>query len=181
MHYYNYQVYDQAETQFKLQKHPQSVGFSYDNEFKDVRIDKIDGRLLDNIIDYNKNLTPDEIDGTNVHNILKFNNLMSLREFDKMLIAKQYEKLYGKSREANIIQQEEYDNSRFMNLSLNEIVYKFTTVMAELINELPIVLNNVYEGDEFNLDIFTKDDRLIYIGIFFILLGLFLYFISISS
>lgn len=177
MHYYNYQVYDQADTQFKRQRHPSNLGFSYDNEFKDVRIDKINGHLLDNIIDYNKNLTPDEINGTTVNNILKYNNLMSLREFDKMLIAKQYEKLYGKSRDANIKQMEEYENNRFSNLSLNEIAYKFTDTMAELIEEIP----KAYEDDDLNLDIFTKDDRLIYVGIFFVLLGFFLYFINISS
>jgi len=177
MHYYNYQVYDQAEQQFKRNRHPNNLGFGYDNEFKDVRIDKIDGRLLDNIVEYNKNLTPDEINGTNVNNILKYDNLMTLSEFDKMLISKQYEKLYGKTRDANIIQQEEYENNKFMNLSLNEIAYKFTNTMAELIDEIP----KAYVQDNLNLEIFTKDDRLIYVGIFFILLGFFLYFINVSS
>jgi len=174
MYHYNYEVEDQADTQFKRQRHPFNLGFDYDNEFKQVRVDKIDGRLLDNIVEYNKNLTPDEVNGTTVNNILKYNNLMSLREFDKMLIAQQYEKLYGMSRDANIEENEKFENNKFMNMSLNEIIYKFTNTMMQLINELP----KAYENDNVNLEMFTKDDRIIYIGIFFVLVSLFI-FISI--
>ncbi len=176
MHYYNYEAYGQADTEFKRQRHPSNLGFNYDNEFKPVRIDKIDGRLLDNIVEYNKNLTPDEINGTNVNNILKYDNLLTLREFDKMLIAKQYEKLYGKTRDANIIQQEEYQNSKFTNMSLYEIFNKFTMTMMEFIHEIPLA----YEKNTLNYEMFTKDDRMIYVGMFLIILALFLYFIHLS-
>ncbi len=176
MHYYNYEAYDQADTQFKRQRHPSNLGFSFDNEFKQVRVDKINGRLLDNVVEYNKNLTPDEINGTNINNILKYNNLMTLREFDKMIIAQQYQKLYGKTRDANIIEQEKFENNKFTNLSLNEIFYKFTGVMMELINELP----KAYENDTLNLEMFTKNDRMIYVGILFIFIALFFYFINVS-
>lgn len=177
MHYYNYDVSDQAEVEFKRQRHPSNLGFNYNNEFKQVRVDKIDGRLLDNIIEFNKNLTPDEVNGTMVNNILKYDNLMSVREFDKMLIAKQYEKLYGKTSDANIIEQEKFENNKFLNLSLNEVFYKFTNTMMELIHELPLA----YEKNGINAEIFTKNDRPIYIGIFFILLAIFIYFVSVSS
>ena len=177
MHYYNYETNNNPEINFDKVKHPSNHGFNYDNEFKDVQINKINGKLLDNIVDYNKNLTPDEINGTNVNNILKYDNLMTLREFDKMLIAKQYEKLYGKTYEANINEREVYDNSKFMNLSLNEILYKFTNTMIDILNDLI----KEYENDNILINIFIKDDRLIYIGIFFILFALFLYFINVSS
>lgn len=177
MHYYNYQPYDQSSIKFSRQRPPYNLGFNYDNEFKDVRIDKIDGKLLDNIIDYNKNLTSDEVNGTFYSNILKYDNLMNLSEFDKMLIAKQYEKLYGKTKEANMVEQEKYENSKFMNLSLNDVIYKFTNTMMELIHELP----KAYEEDNLSYEIFTKDDRIIYVGIFFVLLAVFLYFISLTK
>ena len=102
---------------------------------------------------------------------------MTLREFDKMLIAKQYEKLYGKTYEANINEREVYENGKFMNLSLNEILYKFTNTMIDILNDLI----KEYENDNISIDIFIKDDRLIYIGIFFILFALFIYFINVSS
>ncbi len=176
MHYYNYQVYDQADKDFKRQKHPSNLGFNYDNEFKQVKIDKINSYLLDNVVEYNKNLTPDEINGTNVNNILKYDNLLTLSEFDKMLIAQQYEKIYGKTRDANIAQNEEYYNSKFMNLSMNEIFNKFTQTMIELIHEIPLA----YDKDEINYEMFTKNDRIIYIGLFLVLLAIFLYFIHLS-
>ncbi len=176
MHYYNYQAYDQADVQFNRQRHPSNLGFNYDNEFKPVRIDKIDGKLLDNIVEYNKNLTPDEINGTNINNILKYDNLMTLSEFDKMTIAQQYQKLYGMTRDANIIQKEEFENNKFLNLSLNEVLNKFTGVMIELIHEIP----KAYDNDTLNIDMFMKDNRLIYVGIFFILVALFFYFINVS-
>jgi hypothetical protein len=177
MHYYNYQPYSQADVQFKEQRHPFNLGFNFDNEFKQVNIDKIDGKLLDNIQEYNKNLTPDEVNATNFNNILKYNNLMTLSEFDKMLIAKQYQKLYGKTEEANAIAQENYENDKITNMSLNEIAYKFTDVMKDLIHEVP----KAYEDDCLNYEMFTKNDRLTYVGIFFILLAIFLYFINVSS
>lgn len=175
MHYYNYSPV--STVHFKEQRFPTNLGFADENEFKPVKIDKIDGKLLDNVIEYNKNLTPDEINGTTFNNILKYNNLMTLSEFDKMLIAKQYQKLYRKNGEANAEVQEKYENDKFTNLSLNEIAYKFTDTMAQLIHEIP----KAYEKDDLNVELFTKNDRLTYVGIFFVLLSAMLYFISISS
>jgi hypothetical protein len=177
MHYYNYGIYDKTDTNFKRQKHPSNLGFNFDNEFKPVRIDKIDGKLLDNIVEFNKNLTQDEINGTTYNNILKYNNLLTLSEFDKMLIAKQYQKLYGKTEEANIERKEDFENNRFINLSLYEIFNKFILTMIELMNELPLA----YEKNEIKLEIFTKNDRLIYIGLLFIILAIFIYFISLTK
>lgn len=177
MYYYNYHPYDEAEIPFKRQRYPSNLGFSYDNEFKNIRIDKINGHLLDNIVEYNKNLTPDEINGTNVNNIVKYNNLMNLSQFDKMLIAQEYRRLYGKSRDANIQREEEYQNGLFMNLSLSEIVNKFTETMMQLVHEIP----RAYETDTLNLEMFTRDDRLIYIGILLMLVAFFIYFISSSK
>jgi len=187
MHYYNYQPYDslfeentrnqdQATVKFNRQRHPSNLGFSDPNEFKPVNVNKIQGRLLDNIVEYNKNLTPDEINGTTYNNILKYNNLMTLSEFDKMLIAKQYQKLYGMTRDTNIIEQEKFENNKFMNLSINEIVNNFTKVMMELIHEIP----KAYEEETLNYQMFTRDDRINYVGIFFILLSVLLYFIYVS-
>ena len=176
MYYYNYHPYDEQDIDFEKQKHPSNLGFSDPNEFKEVNIKKIDGKLLDNIVEYNKNLTPDEINGTTVNNILKYDNLMSLSEFDKMLMAKQYRKLYGKSEEANNNKLENYINNKFTNLSLSEIFYKFTKTMMDLIQEIP----EKYEKDKLDINIFMKEDRIIYVGILCVIIALLLYFISVS-
>lgn len=182
MQYYHINPADVNEqpVHFQQQKYPTNLGFSEDNEYKPVKISKINGYLLDNIVEYNKNLSEDEVNGTNVNNITKYNNLLSLSDFDKMLIAKEYEKLYGKSREDNLMRRELWENNRFLNMSLSEIVDKFTKTMMELIHEIPINMEKNQTGGSFDWSIFTRDDRIIYLGILFISLGVFLYFISLS-
>ncbi len=175
MNYYNYGNADNDES-FKRQKVPYNLGFNDNTEFKPVKIDKINGKLLDNIIEYNKNLTPDEVNGTTTNNILKYDNLMLLSEFDKMLIAKQYEQLYGKTVEANVKQNEAYQNSKFYNMTLREIFDNFTKTMIELMEEIPIA----YSKNELNVNMIMKDDRMTYIGIFLLLLSIFLYFINLT-
>jgi hypothetical protein len=177
MHYYNYQPYGRSDMTFKSQRPPSNLGFNYDNEYKDVRIDKINPQLLNNIVEYNKNLLPDQVDQSNFANILKYDNLMTLSEFDKMMIAKQYQKLYGKTEEANEEILDNYEDSKFYNKSLSELVYNFTGVMMELIHEIP----KAYEDNELNYKILTKNDRSIYVGMFFVLLSIFLYFINLTK
>ena len=178
MYNYNYEPYEDDDRliKFSEQRKPSNLGFNYNNEFKNIRIDKIDGRLLDNIVEYNKNLTPDEVNGTNVNNILKYDNLMTVSEFDKMLIAKQYQKLYDLSNGTNEKNTELYENGKLSNLSLNEISYNFSNVFTDIINEFP----TAYKNGKLK-EIFTKDDRLIYVGFFMILLSLFFYFISFTK
>ena len=137
-----------------------------------IRIDKINGKLLDNIVEYNKNLTPDEVNGTNVNNILKYNNLMSVSEFDKMLIAKQYQKLYGLSNESTEEVRDNFENSKFMNLSLREILYNFVNVLTDLLDEVP----NAYKNGTLNMGMIMREDRIIYVGLFLILLSVLFYF-----
>lgn len=175
MYYYNFQPYNDDSVNFQSQRAPVSLGWRDNDQYKPININKIQNNILDNIVQYNKNLTEDQVNNTNVNNIIKFDNLMSLREFDKMLLAKEYEKLYHKSRDANIKQTAEYLSSQFQNLSLTDIYMKFIKTMTEMINEYSANPNKI------NLEFFTKNDRPIYLGILFILISLILYFISSSS
>jgi len=176
MYYYNYEPIpdDDRTVKFQKQRKPQNLGFSYNDEYKNIRIDKIKGHLLDNIVEFNKNLTPDEINGTTVNNILKYNNLMSVSEFDKMLMAKQYQRLFGLSNDINEQKQNEYTNNKFSNLSLSEIGYNFSNVMLDLVNELP----TAYKNKTINKEMFLREDRITYIGIFMITLSLMFYFMT---
>ena len=181
MQYYNYQEYkkdDNVDTiDFDKQRMPSNLGFNNNNQYIPVNINKINGKLLDNIVEYNKNLTEDEINGTNVNNIIKYDNLLSLSEFDKMLMAKQYEKLYDKSRNENINRITDYENNKFTNLSLNEIFEKFTETMIELLDELP----DAIARNKFDKNIIMKNDRMIYVGILLVIVSMFVYFILLSS
>jgi hypothetical protein len=175
MHYYNFQPLEDNSVNFESQKAPVSLGWRDNNQYKPLNINKIQNNILDNIVQFNKNLTEDEVNNTNVNNIIKYDNLMSLREFDKMLLAKEYEKLYHKTRDANIKQDAQYFASQFQNMSLTDIYMNFIKTFKEMINEYSA------NPDKINIEFFTKKDRSIYIGILFIIISLFLYFISSSS
>jgi len=185
MEYYNYSPVltsddnSPKEEVFVPQKAPFNSGynFNYNNEFSDLRVDKINGRLLDNIVEYNKNLQPDEVNGTMVNNILKYNNLISVSEFDKMLMARQFEKLKGKTEVENESIMDNFLRGKLLNMSFNDIATKFTEVMSEIMDELLVA----YETKKYSLEIITKGDRLIYVGLFMILISFFFYFIHISS
>jgi len=182
MQYYNYQEYkndknDIDTIDFNKQRMPSNLGFNDNTQYIPVNVNKINGKLLDNIVEYNKNLTEDEINGTNVNNIIKYDNLLTLSEFDKMLMAKQYEKLYNKSHNENINRVTEYENNKFTNLSLNEIFEKFGETMMELLDEVPMAIAQ----NNFDKNIIMKNDRMTYVGILFVFISMFIYFILLSS
>lgn len=177
MSYYNYKPYDREPYNFSKNREPNNLGFYPTDYFKDVNVNKIKGDLLDNIYHYNKNLTDDEINGTNVNNILKYNNLLTLGQFDKMLIADQYERLYNMSRTTNDITQQEVEESRFINMPISQILANFSKTWIDIINEIP----SAFKRDYINWEIFTKEDRLTYVGLLFFILSFLIYFIYLSS
>lgn len=63
----------------------------------------------------------------------------------------------------------------FINHTISQVVYKFFNIWIEIFNDL---LNS--DGNDI-FDIFTRDDRLVYIGIMFIFISIFLYYVEISK
>ena len=102
---------------------------------------------------------------------------------------------------SNIVKDSEYSNSDIMNIPLKQLIEKWSKINVLVFNELIEFISrirnysNYFEDiDETEniitgvikfivdlLKIFTKNDRGIYIGITFIILSVFLYFIGISS
>lgn len=83
---------------------------------------------------------------------------------------------------------ENENNIKIYNLSFKNIVINFTKYIIEMLDELVDYVNNYYilknkNKNMFNefIEIFVKKDRLIYTGIFFILLSFIFYFMDISS
>lgn len=65
---------------------------------------------------------------------------------------------------------------QFVNMNISYIVYRFLNIWGDIFKELVNI-----DSSKMNLfEIFTKDDRLIYIGVMLILLSIFLYYIDIS-
>ena len=70
---------------------------------------------------------------------------------------------------------EDVKEKEFINHTISQVVYKFFNIWIEIFNDL---LNS--NGKDI-FDIFSKDDRLVYIGIMFIFISIFLYYIEISK
>ena len=112
---------------------------------------------------------------------------LSFSEYHKIL-EKNY--LFFKDRKENNKLVEEKENKKLFNLSLNQIGKKFSNNFIKMLNDVIELIDKYYieknydENDSFVNDfflIFIIEDRLIYSGIFFILLAFFFYFMDISS
>jgi hypothetical protein len=125
-----------------------------------------------------------------VHNILK-NNTESLTfsEYHQVL---QNNNLFFKNEYENKKLVEEKENQKLFNLSLSQIGKNFANNFIKMLNDMVNLIDKYYNAsdDEKNnknsfvnefFIIFIKDDRLVYSGIFFILLSFFFYFMDISS
>lgn len=65
---------------------------------------------------------------------------------------------------------------QFVNMNISYVVYRFFNIWGDIFKELV----NTDPKKLSLLDVFTKDDRLIYIGVMLILISIFLYYIDIS-
>lgn len=114
-------------------------------------------------------------------NILKDNNYINYDTYEKIMISEQYNKLNNLQKKENKKKLKIQEDKRFYNLSLKKIGKNFSQTMLVIVNELTIF---VYQKDK-NINqlmlIFTKDDRLIYLGFLLFLISLCLYFIDLTN
>ena len=120
-----------------------------------------------------------------MNNILKDKGQFTLNDYFQHKLAEQNKKLYNLSNINNTEESDKKYNERIYNLSLYTLGKNFTKVSLDVLNELVTFFYNIINGNEkFNFNsfiiIFVKDDRLIYSGILFVLLSLFVYFMDIS-
>lgn len=115
---------------------------------------------------------------------LKFNDTLTLKDYQDYVLAKSYEKLYNKSIRANDEQKKIYEQNKFYNLSLKQVAINFYEKMITILNEITLFFddNNSKNQTVGNfINIFLKDDRMVYVGLFFVLLALVLFFVNMSS
>ena len=79
-------------------------------------------------------------------------------------------------------------SKEFLNLSLNDIFQNFTKTLILILNDIVIFIDNYLDPKKEKsnllidfLEIFIIEDRLLYVGLFFILISFFIYFMDISS
>ena len=116
----------------------------------------------------------------NVKNISKLNdkNWNRLSYFQKIKYLEKIEKEQRKSEKKNKQRIDKYEKSKFYNISLLELFEKISATLKDIVIELTSLEN--YKLSEI-VDIFTKNDRLIYAGILLILLSMVLHIIFISQ
>jgi len=179
-HYRDQGIYEdtaRSEIALRMFRQPENVGFSDDQELQGPDTNHVNTYYLDNINQFNKfNLTPEEIQNTNISNIIKYNNTLTLNDFDKLMIAREYKQLHDKSRDVNDFLQKEYEKTKIENLSLRDIWNNTMRTLTQIVHELP----DVYSKESPDFTIFTKGERMTYLGIIIVIIGMMLFFADVS-
>lgn len=115
-------------------------------------------------------------------NILENANTYTLSDFQKLKLAESYKKLYTNTVLENQKRQQEQYNKRVYNLSLKKLFENFFTVWTHIVTEMTELIYDENSNKDWNnyIIIFTKDQRIIYVGVMFVLVALILYFIFLT-
>lgn len=113
--------------------------------------------------------------------VLKFGDIFTLSDFEKVMLAKQYDRLYNDSLEENNRLDKQFKNKRIYNLSIKSIAENLSITLTQIINDIIILSNSDDRSFNNYINIFIIKDRLIYIGILFVIISFFLLFIHLSS
>jgi hypothetical protein len=129
----------------------------------------------------NNDNNKDILDNKNI-NVLKKDYTLNYTDYEKLKIAEQYNRLYSNVYETNKLNVEINENKKIYNLSLNDLLNKSGGVYINLLNDLSIFFsknNNDKSINKLGL-IITKEDNLLYIGVFVLFLSFLLWLIDIT-
>lgn len=102
-----------------------------------------------------------------------------LNEYEVKAMEDQQRRLKYFTDTTNEELQQKYEQDVFINLSLVNLFSKLSMTIISIINEL-LEIDKDTQFNDFVL-IFVKDDRLIYLGMLFIMISLAIYLIDITS
>jgi hypothetical protein len=122
-----------------------------------------------------------QLQNNNLTNVLNNNFLIDRTDYEKEKINQQYNSLYLNTFNDTLNLEKQKKNKIIYNLSLSEITSNLSKVLFEILNELSLIHKNNNSNFRNYIEIFIKDDRMIYTGILFILLALAVFFIFVSS
>ena len=114
---------------------------------------------------------------------LKENNPLRLMPYQQERVREQINKLRRLTRQENTTNEFISTTNIFYNLSLKELGQNLSKTWVAIINELTNYqdLDPAYRTINRIMNIFLREDRLIYVGITFAVLGLALYIIETTS
>lgn len=122
-----------------------------------------------------------QLQSNNLTNVLNNDFLIDKTDYEKEKINQQYNTLYFNSFKDTLDLEKEKASTVIYNLSIKDIAQNLSKVLFQIINELTVLHHNNNSNVREYIEVFIKDDRLIYTGILFILLGLAVFFIFVSS
>ena len=115
-------------------------------------------------------------------NILKKDYTLEYTDYQKLKMAEQYNKLYNEiynKNEENVVSKE---NDKIYNLSFNQLFKNSSKVYIDIINDLAIFFSD--QNKDKNLNklgyILTKNNNILYVGLFILILAFMLWLIDIT-
>ena len=121
------------------------------------------------------------IDTNERKNILKDEFTLDKSDYQKLKQSQQYNELYSKQYQENEKQKEIKENKNIYNMSIHSLIKNVSKVSMGILEDLTIYMSQKNKNINNFFIIFTKDDRIIYVGILFIILSFSLLFIDISK
>jgi len=144
---------------------------------------KLNNEINNEINNENNNVNNNDNDN-NKHNekyVLKNNFNFNYSDYQKLKLAEQYNELYSKQFTTNMENEKIVENKKIFNLSLNDLFKNTSVTLSDLLNDLVIYYNQDHKTlNEFIL-IFTKQQRLIYLGLILVLFAFSLWLIDVSK
>ena len=122
-----------------------------------------------------------EPSNTSQVSILKDNFSIDKSDYEKEMINRQYNKLYFNSLNTSNQMEKEKNQKIIYNLSLSQIFQNMSNIIIKVLNEYSILIKNKDTNYNKYVEVLIKEDRMIYVGIIFIILALMIFFIFVSS
>jgi hypothetical protein len=133
------------------------------------------------LLNMENNNNDNENDKQNEKHVLKNKFNFNYSDYQKLKLAEQYNELYSKQFTTNLENEKIIENKKIFNLSLNNLFKNTSVTLSDLLNDLVIYYNQDYKTLNELILIFTKKQRLIYIGLLIVLLSFSLWLIDISK
>lgn len=114
-------------------------------------------------------------------NILKDKFTLEKSDYQKLKQSQQNNELYSMQYQNNEKVKEIQENKNIYNMSIHSLILNISKVSMNILEDLTIYINQPEKTVNKLFIIFTKEERLIYVGILLMLFSFALWFIDISK
>ena len=116
------------------------------------------------------------------NNLLNNKSIVGLSDYQQLQLAESYKKLYSKTINENKKNINIKNDNKIYNISLKTLGINFFTTWTNILNDFIKLINNKNKKTFSDyIEIIVKNDRLIYVGIMFVLISLLIFFVSSTS